>query len=61
VAAATQNQALSELLFLYREVLGIDPLRLYRVQRFRMPKRIPPVLTLDEVAALLSALQPNMV
>ena len=41
VAAATHNQALSALLFLYREVLGMDLPWLDGVQRPRTPKRIP--------------------
>ena len=60
VAAATHNQALSSLLFLYREVLGMDLPWLDGVQRPRTPKRIPSVLTVDEVAVLLSALPTDM-
>ena len=60
VAAATHNQALSALLFLYREVLGMDLPWLDGVQRPRTPKRIPSVLTVDEVAVLLSALPTDM-
>ena len=55
VAAATHNQALSALLFLYREVLGMDLPWLDGVQRPRTPKRIPSVLT---VAALLRRCRP---
>ena len=53
VAAATHNQALIALLFLYREVLG-------SVQCPRTPERIPSILTLAEVVALLSALPADM-
>lgn len=60
VAAATHNQALSALLFLYREVLGMDLPWLDGVQRPRTPKRIPSVLTVAEVAAVLSALPTDM-
>lgn len=60
VATATHNQTLSALLFLYREVLGMDLPWLDGVQRPRTPKRIPSVLTVDEVAALLSALPTEM-
>lgn len=60
VAASTHNQALSALLFLYREVLAVDLPWLDGVQRPRTPKRIPSVLTVAEVAALLSALPPEM-
>jgi site-specific recombinase XerD len=60
VAAATHNQALSALLFLYREVLGVNLPWLDGVQRPRTPKRIPSVLTTAEVAALLSSLLADM-
>lgn len=56
VSAATQNQALSALLFLYREVLG-EPLPwLQSVVRAKVPRRLPTVLTRDEVRAVLSHL-----
>jgi integron integrase len=54
VAAATQNQALSALLFLYCEVLGIDLPWLDNVTRAKRPQRVPVVLTRDEVHAILS-------
>lgn len=56
VAAGTQNQALSALLFLYREVLGqpIDSPSL--TVRARKPTRLPTVLTQDEVRRLLDLL-----
>ena len=60
VAASTHNQALSALLFLYREVLGVDLPWLDSVQRPRTPKRIPSVLTVAEVAVVLAALPPDM-
>ena len=41
VAALTQNQALSALLFLYRHVLGRDVDDLGEVIRARKPKRLP--------------------
>lgn len=53
VAAATQNQALSALLFLYREVLGIDLPWLDNVVRAKRPARLPVVLTRQEVSAVL--------
>ncbi len=59
VAASTHNQALSALLFLYREVLGIELPWLDEIQRPRSPKRIPSVLTVAEVASLLAALPPD--
>lgn len=60
VAAATHNQALSALLSLYREVFGMDLPWLDGVQCPRTPKRIPSVLTMAEVATLLSALPTDM-
>jgi integron integrase len=56
VGASTQNQAVSALLFLYREVLG-DPLRtLDGVVYARRPHRLPVVLTRAEVRAVLAQL-----
>jgi integron integrase len=55
VAASTQNQALSALLFLYREVLNQDPGPLNAV-RAKKPRRLPTVLTRDETTRLLSLL-----
>jgi integrase len=54
VPASTHNQALSALLFLYREVLGIDLPWLNNIGRPQQTKRIPSVLTKDEVAGLLA-------
>ncbi len=54
VAAATHRQALSALLFLYREVLGIDMPWLQQLGRPVPHKRIPVVLTHVEVQALLA-------
>lgn len=56
VAASTQNQALSALLFLYREVLGTDLPWMESVVRAKRPQRLPVVLTEDEVRRLLSRL-----
>lgn len=56
VAAATQNQAKSALLFLYREVLDIELPWLENVERAKAPKRLPVVLTRAEVQALLTRL-----
>ena len=53
VAASTQNQALSALLFLYREVLGVDLPWLDDVVRAKRPQHLPVVLTRDEVRAVL--------
>lgn len=54
VSASTHNQALSALLFLYREVLAIDLPWLSNIGRPQQTKRIPSVLTKDEVAAVLA-------
>lgn len=55
VAAGTQNQALSALLFLYRQVLGMDRLPwLEGVVRAKHPARIPVVLSRGEVRRLLA-------
>ena len=53
VAASTQNQALHALLFLYREVLKKDlgPIDALRAKK---PKRLPTVLTRDEVHQVLN-------
>jgi integron integrase len=56
VAASTQNQALSALLFLYREVLGVDLPWLEDVVRAKRPRYLPVVLTRDETRALLQQL-----
>ena len=53
VAASTQNQALAALLFLYREVLGIELPWLDNIRRAKKPERLPTVLTREEVDALL--------
>lgn len=45
VAAATQNQALSALLFLYRDVLDVELPWLDNVTRAKRPQRLPVVLT----------------
>jgi integron integrase len=57
VSSSTHNQALSALLFLYREVLGLALPWLDGLQRPGYTRRIPSVLTKDEVAAMLSELQ----
>jgi integron integrase len=56
VAASTQNQALSAILFLYREVLGRPLEELGRIAPARRPERLPTVLTRDEVRSLLDRL-----
>jgi integron integrase len=56
VSASTQNQALSALLYLYRHVLGREVGTLEGLIRARKPKRLPVVMTREEVKAVLSHL-----
>jgi integron integrase len=55
VSAATQNQALNALVFLYREVLHAAVGDLGLVERARTVRRLPVVLTRQEVGRLLAA------
>jgi len=57
VSAATQNQAMQALLFLYRQVLEIELPWLDNVTRASQPKRLPVVLSRAEVRALLAQLE----
>jgi integron integrase len=57
VSASTHNQALSAVLFLYREVLGIDLPWLDGINRPAQNRRIPSVLTKDEVAGVLANME----
>jgi integrase len=57
VSASTQNQALSAILFLYRDVLHIDPGAIEHVPRAAAPVRVPVVLSLAEVRAVLGRLE----
>jgi integron integrase len=54
VAASTQNQALSAILFLYKEVLGLDLPWLDNITRAKKPQRLPTVLTRAEVEKVLT-------
>src|SRR5690606_21740359 len=54
VASGTQNQALSALLFLYRQVLGIELPWMDKIQRAKRPERVPLVLSREEVQSLLA-------
>jgi len=56
VSASTQTQALSALLFLYRHVIGREVGELTDLVRARKSRRLPVVLTRDEVKAVLSQL-----
>lgn len=57
VSASTQNQALSAILFLYRNVLGREVGDLGQVAHARTPKRLPVVLTRSEVRAVMANLE----
>jgi integron integrase len=54
VTASTQNQALNALIFLYREVLHLHVLEIGAFQRARRPKRLPEVLSREEVKKVLA-------
>ena len=56
VAASTQNQALSAVLFLYQHVLQKPLNRIDGVVRANRPKRLPVVLTVDEVSRVMAHL-----
>jgi integron integrase len=57
VASATQAQALSALLFLYRHVLNVELPWLDSMVRAKRPKRLPVVLTRAECLAVLSHIE----
>ncbi len=57
VSASTQTQALSALLFLYRDVLGRPLSQLQHLVRARRPERVPVVLGRDEVSLILRTLE----
>jgi site-specific recombinase XerD len=57
VSTSTQNQALSAILFLYRDVLG-EPLPWIReIVHAHKPRHLPIVLTREEVASILGRLK----
>jgi integron integrase len=57
VAASTQNQALAAILFLYREVLGQKLEWLDGVTRAKKPRRLPVVLSREEVDSVLDLMR----
>ena len=57
VASSTQNQALAALLFLYKEVLGIQLPWLEGLARAKRPQHLPTVLTARETGAVLERLE----
>lgn len=60
VSASTQNQALSALLFLYKEVLQVDLPWLKDVVRAKKPQRLPVVLSVEEVRRVLAGLEGDL-
>jgi site-specific recombinase XerD len=54
VSASTHNQALSAVLFLYKQVLGLDIGPIEHVPRARMPDKLPVVLSRDEIGQLMT-------
>lgn len=59
VAASTQNQALNARVFLYREVLRVEPGDLGLFERAKRPAKLPVVLTRNECRRILSAIKPG--
>lgn len=59
VAPATHRQALSALLFLYGKVLGVQLPWMSEIGRPHPKRRLPVVMSRDEVAALLAGLAPE--
>ncbi|CAH0353061.1 Tyrosine recombinase XerC [Aquabacterium sp. CECT 9606] len=59
VSASTHKQALSALLFLYRQVLRMDFPWLAEIGRPKATRRLPVVLSPEEVAAVLQAIDPS--
>jgi len=57
VSASTQNQAFCSILFLCREVLGMEVEEVSGIARAKRGDRLPVVLTVPETAALLAAMR----
>lgn len=57
VAASTRNQALSAILFLYRDVLELELGWVEGFERPKRPARLPVVLTPAEARAVLAQLE----
>ena len=53
VSASTQNQALCALLFLYKQVLGLDLGPIEHMPRARMPDKLPVVLIREEISQIM--------
>ncbi len=59
VAASTQNQALSAIVFLYREVIQRDLGEFENLIRAKRPSRLPVVFTTKEMKSILIQLEGN--
>jgi integron integrase len=57
VASSTQNQAFNALLFLYKQVLNIELDDKINVVRAKKPQRVPIVMTKNEVAKVIAAME----
>ena len=57
VAASTQNQAFNALLFLYRHVLHVELQEMTRTVRAKRGRKLPVVLSVDEVRLVLGQLE----
>ena len=57
VAASTQNQAFNALLFLYRNVLGMEFGVLDNVTRAKKPRKLPVVFTKEEIKEIITQLE----
>lgn len=57
VAASTQNVAFNALLFLYKQVLGVDLPIIEGVMRAKRPSRLPSVFTPTEAKAIIAELE----
>ena len=56
VAAATQNQALNALVFLYKKVLKVEPGNFGEFQRAKIKRKLPVILSREEVNRLIAEL-----
>ncbi|MFH1998544.1 MAG: integron integrase [Planctomycetota bacterium] len=59
VSASTQNQAFSALLLLFREVLRVDLEEMAQTVRAKRGRKLPVVLSADEVRNLLASIESN--
>lgn len=60
VAGSTQNQALSAILFLYRNVLDNNDFFVENLDWSKKPKRIPVVLSKEEVSEIMKCIKPEL-